>query len=126
MSEKQIFSKILRLDKYIYNELIVLDGALQRGIAIFLAVTTLTTLSAFRLFNSLIEFLESNLVLFSGEMSDEEFADYLDKCAQNLDAKVDLEAQKYVEASKRILQLIDDNKKLARLSQPVFQVGLTR
>ena len=74
MSERQIFSKILRLDKYIYNELIVLDGALQRGIAIFLAVTTLTTLSAFRLFNSLIEFLESNLVLFSGEMSDEEFA----------------------------------------------------
>ena len=39
-----------------------------------MAVTTLTTLSAFRLFNSLIEFLESNLVLFSGEMSDEEFA----------------------------------------------------
>ena len=74
MSERQIFSKILRLDKYIYNELIVLDGALQRGIAIFLAVTTLTTLSAFRLFNGLIEFLESNLVLFSGEMSDEEFA----------------------------------------------------
>ena len=74
MSERQIFSKILRLDKYIYNELIVLDGALQRGIAIFLSVTTLTTLSAFRLFNSLIEFLESNLVLFSGEMSDEEFA----------------------------------------------------
>ena len=74
MSERQIFSKILRLDKYIYNELIVYDGALQRGIAIFLAVTTLTTLSAFRLFNSLIEFLESNLVLFSGELSDEEFA----------------------------------------------------
>ena len=74
MSERQIFSKILRLDKYIYNELIVLDGALQRGIAIFLAVTTLTTLSAFRLFNGLIEFLDSNLVLFSGEMSDEEFA----------------------------------------------------
>jgi hypothetical protein len=60
------------------------------------------------------------------KMSDAEFADYLKKCAANLDAKVDLEAQKYVEASKRILQLIDDNKKLARLSQPVFQVGLTR
>ena len=74
MSERQIFSKILRLDKYIYNELIVYDGALQRGIAIFLAVTTLTTLSAFRLFNGLIEFLESNLVLFSGEMPDEELA----------------------------------------------------
>ena len=74
MSERQIFSKILRLDKYIYNELIVLDGALQRGIAIYLAVTTLTTLSAFRLFNGLIEFLENNLFLFSSELSDEEFA----------------------------------------------------
>ena len=38
-----------------------------------MAVATLTTLSAFRLFNGLIEFLESNLVLFSSEMSDEEF-----------------------------------------------------
>ena len=74
MSERQIFSKILRLDKYIYNELIVLDGALQKGIAIYLAVTTLTTLSAFRLFNGLIEFLENNLFLFSSELSDEEFA----------------------------------------------------
>ena len=73
MSERQIFSKILRLDKYIYNELIVLDGVLQRGIVIFLAVTTLTTLSAFRLFNGLIEFLESNLVLLRAELSNEEF-----------------------------------------------------
>ena len=73
MNERQIFSKILRLDKYIYNELLVLNGALQKGIAIYLAVATLTTLSAFRLFNGLIEFLESNLVLFRSEMSDEEF-----------------------------------------------------
>ena len=73
MNERQIFSKILRLDKYIYNELLVLSGALQKGIAIYLAVATLTTLSAFRLFNGLIEFLESNLVLFRSEMSDEEF-----------------------------------------------------
>ena len=73
MNERQVFSKILRLDKYIYNELLVLDGVLQKGIAIYLAVATLTTLSAFRLFNGLIEYLESNLVLFSSEMSDEEF-----------------------------------------------------
>ena len=73
MNERQIFSKILRLDKYIYNELLVLNGVLQKGIAIYLAVATLTTLSTFRLFNGLIEFLESNLVLFSSEMSDEEF-----------------------------------------------------
>ena len=56
MNERQIFSKILRLDKYIYNELLVLNGVLQKGIAIYLAVATLTTLSAFRLFNGLIEF----------------------------------------------------------------------
>ena len=73
MNERQIFSKILRLDKYIYNELLVLNGVLQKGMAIYLAVATLTTLSAFRLFNGLIEFLESNLVLFSSEMSEEEF-----------------------------------------------------
>ena len=42
MSERQIFSKILRLDKYIYNELLNLNCALQKGIAIYLAVTTLT------------------------------------------------------------------------------------
>jgi len=73
MSERQIISKILRLDKYIYNELLTLDGALQKGIAIYLAVATLTTLSAFRFFNGMIEFLESNLVFFRGEMSEEEF-----------------------------------------------------
>ena len=73
MSERQIISKILRLDKYIYNELLNLDGALQKGIAIYLAVATLTTLSAFRFFNGMIEFLESNLGFFRGEMSEEEF-----------------------------------------------------
>ena len=73
MSERQIISKILRLDKYIYNELLNLNGVLRKGIAIYLAVVTLTTLSAFRFFNGMIEFLESNLVLFKGEMSDEEF-----------------------------------------------------
>ena len=73
MSERQIFSKILRLDKYIYNELLNLNGSLQKGIAIYIAVTTLMTLSTFRFFNRMIEFLESNLIIFKGEMSDEEF-----------------------------------------------------
>ena len=73
MSERQIFSKILRLDKYIYNDLLNLNGALQKGIAIYIAVATLTTLSTFRFFNGMIEFLESNLIIFKGEMSDEEF-----------------------------------------------------
>ena len=58
MSERQIFSKILRLDKYIYNELLNLNGSLQKGIAIYIAVTTLMTLSTFRFFNRMIEFLD--------------------------------------------------------------------
>ena len=73
MNERQIFSKILRLDKYIYNELLNLNGSLQKGIAIYIAVTTLMTLSTVRFFNRMIEFLESNLIIFKGEMSDEEF-----------------------------------------------------
>ena len=43
MSERQIFSKILRLDKYIYNELLNLNGALQKGIAIYLACLLYTS-----------------------------------------------------------------------------------
>ena len=73
MSERQLFSKILRLDKYIYNELLNLNGSLQKGIAIYIAVATLTTLSTFRFFNGMIEFLKSNLIIFKGEMSEEEF-----------------------------------------------------
>ena len=57
----------------IRDRLLNLNGALQKGIAIYLAVGTLTTLSAFRFFNGMIEFLENNLVLFQGEMSEEEF-----------------------------------------------------
>jgi hypothetical protein len=75
MSERQIFSKILRLDKYIYNDLLNLNGALQKGIAIYLAVATLTTLSAFRFFNGMIEFLESNLVLFHSSWARNMFFD---------------------------------------------------
>ena len=73
MSERKILSKILRLDKYIYIDLINLDNALQKGIFIYITVTSLNTLSQTRFFSSLLDFLETNLVLIKNEFSDEEF-----------------------------------------------------
>ena len=43
MSERKILSKILRLDKYIYIDLINLDNALQKGIFIYITITSLNT-----------------------------------------------------------------------------------
>ena len=73
MSERKILSKILRLDKNIYNELINLDNALQKGILIYITVTSLNTLSQTRFFTSLLDFIETNLLLIKNEFSDDEF-----------------------------------------------------
>ena len=67
MSERKILSKILRLDKNIYSELINLDNALQKGILIYITVTSLNTLSQTRFFGSLLDFIETNLVLIKNE-----------------------------------------------------------
>ena len=73
MSERKILSKILRLDKNIYSELINLDNALQKGILIYITVTSLNTLSQTRFFGSLLDFIETNLLLIKNEFSDDEF-----------------------------------------------------
>ena len=73
MSEREILSKILRLDKNIYSDLINLDNALQKGILIYITVTSLNTLSQTRFFSGLLDFIETNLVLIKNEFSDEEF-----------------------------------------------------
>ena len=73
MSERKILSKILRLDKNIYSDLINLDNALQKGILIYITVTSLNTLSQTRFFSGLLDFIETNLVLIKNEFSDEEF-----------------------------------------------------
>ena len=73
MSERKILSKILRLDKSIYSDLINLDNALQKGILIYITVTSLNTLSQTRFFGSLLDFIETNLVLIKNEFSDDEF-----------------------------------------------------
>ena len=73
MSERKILSKILRLDKNIYSDLINLDNALQKGILIYITVTSLNTLSQTRFFSGLLDFIEANLVLIKNEFSDDEF-----------------------------------------------------
>ena len=73
MSERKILLKILRLDKNIYSDLINLDNALQKGILIYITVTSLNTLSQTRFFSGLLDFIEANLVLIKNEFSDEEF-----------------------------------------------------
>ena len=73
MSERKILSKILRLDKNIYSELINFDNALQKGILIYITVTSLNTLSQTRFFISLLDFIETNLLLIKNEFSDDEF-----------------------------------------------------
>tara|TARA_B100000925_G_scaffold188883_1_gene142774 strand:+ start:10 stop:627 length:618 start_codon:yes stop_codon:yes gene_type:complete len=73
MSERKILSKILRFDKSIYSDLINLDNALQKGILIYITVTSLNTLSQTRFFGSLLDFIETNLVLIKNEFSDDEF-----------------------------------------------------
>tara|TARA_B100001121_G_scaffold256496_1_gene234390 strand:+ start:36 stop:653 length:618 start_codon:yes stop_codon:yes gene_type:complete len=73
MSERKILSKILRLDKNIYSDLINLDNALQKGILIYITVTSLNTLIQTRFFSGLFDFIETNLVLIKNEFSDEEF-----------------------------------------------------
>ena len=73
MSERKILSKILRLDKNIYSELINIDNALQKGIVIYITVTSLNTLSQTRFFGRLLDFIETNLVLIKNEFSDDEF-----------------------------------------------------
>ena len=73
MSERKILSKMLRLDKNIYSDLINLDNALQKGIFIYITVTSLNTLIQTRFFTSLLDFLETNLVLIKNEFPDEEF-----------------------------------------------------
>ena len=55
MSERKILSKILRIDKNIYSELINFDNALQKGILIYITVTSLNTLSQTRFFISLLD-----------------------------------------------------------------------
>tara|TARA_Y100000766_G_scaffold167550_1_gene143898 strand:+ start:6114 stop:6740 length:627 start_codon:yes stop_codon:yes gene_type:complete len=71
MNDKKIILRILRLDKEVYNELLVQDGSFQKSIAIFISTTILITMSGFRFITGLLDYLQENLILFQQDFQEE-------------------------------------------------------
>ena len=74
MKDSKIISRILRLDKNIYNELLVLKDSLQKSIFIYLTSSILLTLGVFRFINGVVDFINDNLMSFQQELSTQEFS----------------------------------------------------
>ena len=66
MKDSKIISRILRLDKNIYNELLVQKDSLQKSIFIYLTTSVLLTLGVFRFINGVLAFQQ--------ELSTQEFS----------------------------------------------------
>lgn len=65
MEDKKIITRILKLDKDIYNELLVIPNSLQRSLAIFVTTSVLVTLSIHKFFGNVIKFFEDNIPILS-------------------------------------------------------------
>ena len=74
MKDSKIISRILRLDKNIYNELLVQKDSLQKSIFIYLTTSVLLTLGVFRFINGVLDFIKKNLMAFQQELSTQEFS----------------------------------------------------
>ena len=74
MKDSKIISRILRLDKNIYNELIIQKDSLQKSIFIYLTTSVLLTLGVFSFINGLLDFIKENLMSFQQELSTQEFS----------------------------------------------------
>ena len=74
MKDSKIISRILRLDKNIYNELLVQKASLQKSIFIYLTTSVLLTLGVFRFINGVLDFIKENLMAFQQELSTQEFS----------------------------------------------------
>ena len=74
MKDSKIISRILRLDKNIYNELLIQKDSLQKSIFIYLTTSVLLTLGVFSFINGLLDFIKENLMSFQQELSTQEFS----------------------------------------------------
>ena len=74
MKDSKIISRILRLDKNIYNELLVQKDSLQKSIFIYLTTSVLLTLGVFRFINGVLDFIKENLMAFQQELSTQDFS----------------------------------------------------
>ena len=74
MKDSKIISIVLRLNKNIYNELLVQKDSLQKSIFIYLTTSVLLTLGVFRFINGVLDFIKENLMAFQQELSTQEFS----------------------------------------------------
>ena len=65
MRNNKIFYRILKLDKNVYNELIVESSSLQRAVVIWIASYLISVLAIFTLFRDFTNFLKNNLSLIA-------------------------------------------------------------
>ena len=65
MRNNKIFYRILKLDKNVYNELIVESTSLQRAVAIWIASYLISVLAIFTVFRDFTNFLKNNLSLIA-------------------------------------------------------------
>ena len=71
MRNNKIFYRILKLDKNVYNELIVESTSLQRAVAIWIASYLISVLAIFTLFRDFTNFLKNNLSLIANGLPEQ-------------------------------------------------------
>jgi len=71
MRNNNIFYRILKLDKNVYNELLMDSSSAQRAGAIWVVSYLITILAAFTLIRNFAEFLKSNLSLIASGLPEE-------------------------------------------------------
>ena len=71
MRNNKIFYRILKLDKNVYNELIVESSSLQRAVVIWIASYLISVLAIFTLFRDFTNFLKNNLSLIANGLPEQ-------------------------------------------------------
>jgi len=71
MRNNNIFYRILKLDKNVYNELVIDSSSGQRAGAIWVVSYLITILAAFTLIRNFADFLKTNLSLIASGLPEE-------------------------------------------------------
>ena len=76
MRNNTIFYRILRLDKYIYGELVTDRASLQKGVAIWLSGSIISTLSVTTFLKNLVVYVKQIISESSAELPQESIAEF--------------------------------------------------
>ena len=71
MRNNTIFYKVLKLDKYIYGELVTEKSSLQKGIAIWLSGSIISTLAVTTFLKNLVIYVKEVISVSSAELPQE-------------------------------------------------------